>query len=109
MTVRTPILPKVLRHHDPDTSRLKEVTSRLKTDVSRLRIEKAQLRTKNVQLKTENSQLKTENLQLKEDKSFLYEELEEQKKISELKDIELADNTAQYQILEEERLRLHGF
>ncbi|RKZ37572.1 MAG: hypothetical protein DRQ49_13805 [Gammaproteobacteria bacterium] len=102
MTVRTPILPKVLRHHDSDTSRLKEVTSRLKTDVSRLRIEKAQLRTENVQLKTEN-------VQLKEDKSFLYEELEEQKKISELKDIELADNTAQYQILEEERLRLYGF
>ena len=117
MTVRTPILPKVRGQNNRDSLhtrrdssqwdqnnersflQLKEENSRLRTDISRLRIEKAQLRDENTQLKNTNSQLQDEL-------RFTGEELQEEKKISEHKDVELAKNTALYNILEEEYLRL---
>ena len=106
MTVKIPVLPKVHRQTDQKFFRLKEENSRLRTDISRSRIEKAQLRQENSQLRAENSQLGMENAQLKEELSLTHEELQEQKDISTQKDLELAENTAMYQILEEERLRL---
>ena len=116
MTVKTPILPRA-RHdngssirlrednsrlrtdNDHNSHRLREENSRLRTDISRLRIEKAQLR-------DENSQLRAGNSQLQDELWFTRDELQEEKEISERKDIELARSAALYHILEDEHLRL---
>ncbi len=117
MTVKTPILSKVrgqnnrgslrMRRDGPQLNQnddrsvlhLKEENSRLRTDISRLRIEKAQIRDK-------NTQLTKANLQLQDELRFTSEELQEEKKISEQKDVELAKNMTLYTTLEEEYLRV---
>ena len=117
MSIGTKVLPKVCKqskrgafqvrkddsksgqHDEHEFLHLKEENSRLRTDVSRLRVEKARLQDENTHLSNANSQLQDE-LRLTS------EELQEEKKISEYKDIELAKGTALYQILEEEYLRL---
>ncbi|MCK5720356.1 MAG: hypothetical protein KAH84_10475 [Thiomargarita sp.] len=88
-----------------DNPLLKEENSRLKTDVKRLRIEKSELKKVVSHLKIENLQLQDQSFRLKEELAYLKDEVEEQREITELKDIELADNTAMYQILEEAHLR----
>ncbi|MCK5524315.1 MAG: hypothetical protein KAI83_14380 [Thiomargarita sp.] len=108
--LKTPVLPKIHRHQvqkpEQNFFRLKEENSRLRTDISRARIDKAQLRKEISQLKTENIQLNAESTQLKNEIFLMQEEIQDQKDISASKDLELAENTAMYQILEEERLRL---
>jgi chromosome segregation ATPase len=86
---------------------LREENSRLRTDISRLRIEKAQLRDENSHLKAENVQLSAEKARMKEDFDFMFEELQEERQSSEIKDIEIAKNNALYYFLQEEHLRLH--
>ena len=107
MTVKIPKPSKIRLPGNSDSLLLlKEGNSRLKTDISRLRIEKAQLREESSQLRAENAQLRVENSRLKDELHFTQEELKEERDLSELKDIALAENDALYQILEEERLRL---
>lgn len=101
MTVRT-IIPSKVRHpiNRDVSSRLREENSRLKADISRLRIEKAQLR-------EINSQLKRENSQLKDELHFTHQELQDEREISDNKDIDMARENALFQMMEEEYLRVN--
>jgi len=108
MTVTAiPSRVRISKGTDSSTQALREENSRLRTDISRLRIEKAQLREENTRLKKDNMQLKAENLRLMDDFILLQEELQEEREISERKDIEMANNDALYHILQNEHLRLH--
>lgn len=92
---------------------LREENTRLKADILRLKNDKSQLKNEKSQLKQENEQLNEQLASIKrqqalliEEVRLLREELEEEKRISELKDIEIAENDALYQLLQEEHLRL---
>lgn len=94
---------------------LREENTRLKADILRLKNEKSQLKNEKSQLKQENSQLNDELARIKrqqtlltEEVRLLREEFEEEKRISELKDIEIAENNALYQLLQEEHLRFEA-
>jgi predicted RNase H-like nuclease (RuvC/YqgF family) len=116
MTIKTPISAKpriCYQADDSARSLFREETHRLKTDISRLKIEKSQLKKDNSRLKAENtqlteiiSQLTRENAQLRDELGSIREELEEERAISEQKDIEMARDNALYHLLEEEHLRL---
>ena len=94
---------------------LREENTRLKADILRLKNEKSQLKNEKSQLKQEYNQLneqlarfKRQQTLLTEEVRLLREELEEERRISELKDIEIAENNALYQLLQEEHLRLEA-
>ena len=108
MTVKViPSKARILGGNNTPIQALKEENSRLRTDISRLRIEKAQLREENARLKKESLQLKAENSRLMDDFILIQEELQEERDISELKDIEMANGDTFYHILQDEHLRLH--
>lgn len=107
MTVRTPLPPTVRNLGKRDSAApMREENSRLRKDISRLRIDKEQLRQENSRLLQENSQLKAENSRLRDELHFTHEELNEERNISEQKDVYMAKNNALYHILQEEHLRI---
>jgi len=91
-----------------ENTRLKADILRLKNDKSQLKNEKSELKQENIQLNDQLAGLKRQQTLLMEEVRLLRDELEEERRISDFKDIEIAENNALYQLLQEEHLRFES-